>query len=179
MGMPTNAVKPFDVNREYTGGQYKANQRFTLREGDPRVHELFVEYTNFPSRTVYWEFRKRVIDLALQLFNGNYNWFIRQDSNALITDQNYAFLLDTVRFIASGHRRFSIYTWPALLTYDPPTVPGAVDNRHEIVELFKTLQLNTDIVAMLQRWCSHKGGFDDLMYTLNMLFGTMPEKVDN
>lgn len=176
--MPTNAVKPFDANREYSGGQAKAQQRFTMRAGDPRVVELFVEYTNFPRRTVYWEFRKRVIDLAQILFKGNYNWFIRQDNNAYITEHNYAFLQDTVRFIATGRRRLSIHTWPMLLTAEPSTGLHLIEDRRGIAELFMALGLGTDNNEVLQKWLSQKGGFDDLMYTLNMLFGSIPEKIN-
>lgn len=176
--MATNAVKPFDSNRDYSGGQFKAGKRFEMRAGDPRVHDLFVEFTNFPKQAVTWAFQKRVIDLALELFAGNYSWFIRQDSNALLKDQNYAFVLDTVRFIATGTRKFSIHTWPALVTYEVPIINESVDNRRDIYFLMEKLDVPTQTEKFLQKWLSHKGGFDDLMYTLHLLFGTVPEKVD-
>ncbi|MOA25787.1 hypothetical protein D3C78_1465350 [compost metagenome] len=119
-----------------------------------------------------------MVDLALVLFGGNYNWFIRQDNNGLILDHNYAFLIDTVRYIATGKRRLSIHTWPMLLTAEPPAGLHLIEERKEIAVLFQTLALNTGTHAMLQRWLSHKGGFDDMMYTMNMLFGTVPTKVD-
>lgn len=172
----TNVVKPF--NGDYSGGQAKAAQRFTMRHGDPRVHELYLIFTNEPKQAVTWPFRKKVIDLAQLLFAGNFNWFIRQDTNALITDQNYMFLLDTVRFIATGRRRMSIYTWPTLLSYKVP-LGNSVDSRNEISKLFIELALETDVNVVLAKWLSHKGGFDDLMYTLNMLFGNMPEQNNN
>lgn len=172
----TNAVRPF--GSDYSGGQFKASQRFTMRQGDPRVHDLYLEFTNFPRKSVTWEFRKKVIDLAQTLFAGNFNWFIRQDKNAAITDQNYLFLLDTVRFIATGRRRLSIYTWPALLTYNVP-VGNTVDARNEISQLFIDLALGTDANTVIQKWLSHPKGFDDMMYTLNMLFGNIPEQIDN
>lgn len=172
----TNAVRPF--SSDYSGGQFKAGQRFTMRQGDPRVHELYLEFTNFPRRAVIWEFRKKVIDLAQSLFAGNFNWFIRQDKNAAITDQNYMFLLDTVRFIATGRRRLSIYTWPTLLSYNVP-VGNTVDARNEISQLFIDLALGTDVNTVIQKWLSHPKGFDDMMYTLNMLFGNIPEQVNN
>lgn len=175
--MATNAVKPFDSNRDYSGGQYKAGKRFEMRQGDPRVHALFVEFTNFPKQAVTWDFQKRLIDLAQEMFAGEYSWFIRQDANALLTDQNYAFVLDTVRFIATGTRKFSIHTWPALVTYEVPIVSESVEGRREIYLLVDKLSVPTQADKFLQQWLSHKGGFDDLMYTLHLLFGTVPEKV--
>lgn len=175
----TNAVKPFAGDaRDYSGGQFKAAQRFTMRQGDPRVHELYLIFTNEPRLSVTWDFRKRVIQLAQSLFGGNFNWFIRQDKNAMVTDQNYLFLLDTVRFIATGHRRLSIYTWPALLTYDVP-VGKAVDSRDEISKLYIETAMATDTDTLISKWLSRKNGFDDMMYTLNMLFGNVPEQVNN
>lgn len=176
--MATNAVKPFPSGRDYSGGQNKPATRFVLRQGDPRVHELFVEYTNHAQRAVTWEFQKRVIDLAQDMFSGEYSWFIRQDANAFLKDQNYAFILDTVRFIATGRRKFSIHTWPALVTYDVPVVKVDVNGRREIYLLMVELGVPTDCNLFLQKWLSHRGGFDDLMYTLHLLFGTVPEKVN-
>lgn len=173
----TNSVRPMgNDSRDYSGGQFKATQRFTMRQGDPRVHQLYLDFTTYPRETIYWSFRRKVVDLAQQLFSGNFNWFIRQDTNALITDQNYMFLLDTVRFIATGHRRLSIYTWPTLLSYEVP-LGASVDSRKEISNLFIELALNTDVNTIIQKWLSHKNGFNDMMYTLNMLFGNIPEKV--
>lgn len=174
----TNAVKPFDSNRDYSGGQNKAPQRFTLREGDPRVHDLFVEFTNHPKRAVTWEFQSRVINLAQELFQGEYSWFIRQDSNALIKDQNYAFILDTVRYIATGKRKFSIYTWPALVSYEVPITNESVQGRRDIYFLTQELHVPLDADAFIQMWLTHKDGFNDLVYSLHLLFGSTPEKIN-
>lgn len=176
--MATNAVKPFDGNREYSGGQYKASKRFEMRQGDPRVHALFVEFTNFPKRAVTWEFQKSVIELAQDIFTGDYNWFYRQDSNALLKDQNYGFVLDTIRFIATGTRKFSIHTWPTLVSYEVPIVNESVDGRRDIFMLMQKLDVPTDTNHFIQKWLSHKNGFDDLMYTMHLLFGTVPEQIN-
>lgn len=174
----TNAVKPFTgESRDYSGGQYKAAQRFTMRQGNPQVHELYLIFTNEPRVSVTWDFRKKVIQLAQSLFEGDFNWFIRQDKNAMVTDQNYLFLIDTVRFIATGSRRLSIYTWPALLTYDVP-VGKTVDTRDEISKLFIETALATDTTTLISKWLSHKDGFNDMMYTLNMLFGNLPKQIN-
>ncbi|ABY62983.1 virion structural protein [Pseudomonas phage 201phi2-1] len=175
--MSTNAVKPFPDGRDYSGGQIKPTKRFELREGDPRVHELFVEFTNFPKHAVTWDFQKRVINLAQELFEGEYSWFVRQDSNALIKDQNYAFILDTVRYIATGYRRFSIHTWPSLISYDVPVIRESVAGRRDIWFLMEELSVPGNTNAFIQKWLSHKDGFNDLVYTLHLLFGSVPEQI--
>lgn len=170
-------VRPFPVNREYSGGQSKASKRFEIRQGDPRVHDLFVEFTNFPKLAITWEFQKRVINLAQDLFAGEYSWFIRQDANAMLTDQNYAFVLDTIRYIATGTRKFSIHTWPTLLSYDVPIVTESVEGRREIYFLMEKLTVATQTEKFIAQWLSHKDGFNDLMYSMHMLFGNIPEQI--
>ena len=40
---------------------------------------------------------------------GDYNWFLKQDSNPLITDSRMSFLLDTVYLLTRGRRRINIH----------------------------------------------------------------------
>lgn len=167
----TNNVKVFP--RGYSGGQLLASSKFIQREGDAEVQELYMQFTHFPTQTVYWEFRKKVIDAAKRLFKGNYNWFIRQDANPLIESYNYQFLLDTVRYIATGHRRFSIHAWPMLLATEPSAGAELINGRYDIEQLFKEVQLSTDLDKMIKAWVSRPGGIDDLMYSLHLLFGTI------
>lgn len=166
--MGTNSVK---MNSDYSGGQAQAQRRYITSVRDERVRDLMLEYTTFPTRTVHWEFRKRVIAEAKRLFGGNYNWFVMQDTNAERVDWNYKFLLDTIRFVATGRRELDIHSWPMMLTDEPPTGLQLIGGRAEIANLFKKLALSTSLEAMLQKWCMQPKGFDDLMQTLNMLFG--------
>jgi hypothetical protein len=95
----------------------------------------------------------------------------------MIKDQNYAFILDTVRYVATGRRKFSIHTWPALVSYEVPLVNESVAGRRDIYLLIESLQLSTNTNAFLQKWLSQADGFNDLMYTLHLLFGTVPEQI--
>ncbi|WWV94191.1 virion structural protein [Pseudomonas phage vB_PaePAO1-KEN19] len=167
----TNAVRPF--GRNYSGGQQQAISRFTARPGDPQVEELYLIFTNFPAQTAYWEFHKKVLACAIRLFSGNYNWFILQDNNSNIDSYNYQFLLDTVRYIATGHRRISITQWPMLLATEPDAGAQLIEPRAEIATLFNELKLDLDTVSMIQNWVKHKNGMNDLMYTLHLLFGSV------
>lgn len=173
--MATNPVKEF--GRSYSGGQSRKTNAYIARPGDNKIHDLFMEYTTFSNRTGYWEFQSKVIVEAHRLFSGNFNWFIKQDSNAQVTGYAYEFLQDTLRYIATGRRRMDIHTWPGLLSDEPLGGVQLIENRHDIRGMFHTLQLATSAEAMIQKWMSHKGGFDDMMYTLHLLFGTVSVKV--
>lgn len=173
--MATNSVK--DFGRSYSGGQARPTNAYVQRPGDNKIHDLFMEFVNFPGRAGYWEFRRKVVQEGLRLFTGNYNWFIRQDSNAQVTGYAYEFLQDTLRFVATGRRRLSIHTWPSMLMEDPDGGLTLVENRHDIRQLFHALHLSTSPEAMIQKWLSQKDGFDDMMYTLHLLFGTISVRI--
>lgn len=168
MTMP-NAVKVFP--RGYSGGQAGSLGAHSLRDGDESVAALFREFTSHNNKSVTWEFRKRVIAEAKRLLSGNVNWFIKQDSNALVQAYSYQFLLDTVRFIATGRRKMSIHLWPDLVGSHPEGGLASVSERRDVADTFGALALSTSADAMIQRWCTHPGGFDDLMYSINLLFG--------
>lgn len=166
--MGTTSVK---MNSDYSGGQAQAQRRYATSIRDERVRDLMLEYTTFPTRTVHWDFRRRVITEAIRLFGGNYNWFIMQDANAQRVNWNYKFLLDTIRFIATGRRELDINSWPMMLTDEPPTGLQLIGARSDIADLFRKLALQTSTEAMIQKWCMQPKGFDDLMNTMNLLFG--------
>lgn len=167
--MMPNAVKVFP--RGYSGGQSSSLGPLSMRDGDEAVSKLFLEFTSHNNHTGSWEFRSRVIAEAKRLLAGNVNWFIKQDSNALVTEYSYQFLLDTVRYIATGRRKISIHGWPALIGAHPEAGLASVSERREIADTFDQLALSLSADAMIQRWCMHTGGFDDMMYSINLLFG--------
>lgn len=172
--MGTTAVK---MNSDYSGGQAQASRRYITSTRDERVRDLFQEFTTFPTRTVHWDFQKRVVQEALRLLSGNYNWFILQDNNAQKVDWSYRFLIDTIRFIATGRREINIHQWPMLLSDEPVTGLQLIGGRSDIQDLFKKLALSTSTEAMLQKWCMQPKGFDDLMFTLHLLFGKATTKI--
>lgn len=168
MIMP-NAVKEHRSNPGYHGGRADSLPLVAFRDGHPDVDALMQEFIAPGAPTATWEFRRKVIRLAVILFTGRTNWFISVDSEPTIQHYNYEFILDTVRYIATGHRRLSIHSWPDLIGHNQD---GVIDKEHAAVRsLFKDLALSNDMLSLIQRWCSYKGGVEDLMYTLNILFG--------
>jgi hypothetical protein len=167
--MMPNVVKEMRGNPGYHGGQADSLPLVAFRDGQPDVVALMNEFIAPGAPTATWEFRRKVIQLAVRLLTGRGNFFIGIDSEPTIQHYNYEFILDTVRYIATGHRRISIHSWPDLIGHNQP---GVIDKEHSAVRsLFKDLALSNDILSLIQRWCSYKGGVEDLMFTLNILFG--------
>lgn len=167
-------VIPFgrDDVRTFTGGQSQAVPRSVLLAGNSEVDALFMEYVSNSKLATQWDFKAKVIRLAQQLMGGDYNWFLKQDSNPLITDARMSFLLDTVYLLTRGRRRISIYSWKDLLEMDSGETVDVV-KRKAIRELFGELNVvDIDNDTFLQHWLKSPKGFDDLMFSLKYLFGT-------
>lgn len=175
MVMP-NRAKVFP--RGYSGGQADSQPVHRTREGDPDVTRLWNQYTSPNNQSTAWSFRREVIAQAKRLLNGTPNWFLCQDVNPLVKEYNYQFLIDTLRFIGKGQRRISIHSWPTLLSNHPVEGLDDVRERHEIADIFEQLGLTTSVTALIQMWCTHPHGFDDMICTLNLLFGDLPVRVD-
>ena len=178
--MSGNRVRPGSEPRPYSGGQNKIEPKFRMRHGFSKVNTLFLEYTNFPRRSAHWEFKGRVIKLASKILGsfGAMNWFLFQDLNDSLHSQNVNFIKDTLRFIATGRRRISIHSWPMLVTSDYASGVGedtSIGIREHMVSIDLDIRLDND--ELIQKWLSHPKGFDDLMYTMNILFGSRPEAV--
>src|SRR5690606_30928730 len=106
-----------------------------FREGVPEVVALFEEFTAPGAKVNNWQFKRKVINLAFRLFtSGGANWFLRVDDDSSIQEYNYEFILDTVRYIATGRRRIGIHSWPTLISAHDPK---AIRKEHsEIRKLF-------------------------------------------
>lgn len=168
MSMP-NHVKTFP--REYDGGRAQRIDLFTEEKGDPEITALWAEYRKPGVNTTTWTFRKKVIACAKRLLTNNRNVFTRTDGNPLVVEYNYKFLLDTIRYIGTGKRQISIHAWPDLLTHLPKKTTADVRDRHDIEVMMRDVGLSTSADTMIQMWCSHKGGFDDMVSSLNLMFG--------
>lgn len=176
MSMP-NRVKIFP--RGYSGGQSTRDASHAPREGDPEINRLWQQYTSPNNQSTTWAFRRQVIQAAKRLLSGRPNWFLSQDYNPHIRDYNYQFVLDTLRFIGTGRRRISIHAWPDLVSNYPVDGLDSVSERRDIADAFERLALTTSIDALIQLWCQQRKGFDDMICTLNILFGGIPIRLNS
>lgn len=175
MVMP-NAVKMYP--RGYSGGQASPSVVTDTREGDPEVVQLFERYTGPEARSTDWEFRKQVIKAAIRLLGGSGNWFVKQDINPMVQDYNYQFLADTLKFIATGRRDIHVVAWQDLLTHAPNQPLKTLEGRHELGDRIREFGHVVSVEALIQKWCSQPNGFDDLMFSMHLMFGRMDMRYD-
>lgn len=161
--------------RGYSGGQSSSVREEATLDGYPAVTELWEAYVTPSAMTSTWSFRRRILQVALDAFTTKANWFISQDRNGYMTGYNFDFILDTLRFIATGRRSLSVHTWPDLVSHQVGEELD-VSERCTLTDFMGQNGIPNNTVELLQKWCSQPGGIDDMVCTLNILFGDLTVK---
>lgn len=127
-------------------------------------------------------FRKRILTTALSAFGTKsfYYWYRAQYKSPIFSDNHSRFLDDTMKFIETGHRELDCSTWLRVLAFDDshPTYEIAAAMREAGMSATArdffggaAEDLNLALDEVIQQWVSHKGGFEDLAITMNIMFG--------
>lgn len=163
-----------EVTEKYSGGQNKTDFSSKTLPGVPEVVAIWRKYVDPNLDSSSWAYKKQVLRVAMELFGTQRNWFEFQERNPSLHGYNYGFVVDTLRFILTGKRNLSVHMWPDLVSHEYSHSQD-VSGRHELLDYMKQ---NAELMrnppaGMIQRWCSHKGGMDDMICTLNILFGDL------
>lgn len=175
------------IDRPLFDHQYRLN---ILRPADtttvphPIVESLYSKYINHALETETFEFRKQVLQTALAAFGTDRfdRWYIQQLYSPAFGDMHSRFLDDTFNFICGKRREMSTMTWSRLI--EMGANDGLNAKASDIATQFFDLNhltgndqvtcvpANVHLVDALQAWLSNPGGFEDLLMTLNILFGS-------
>jgi hypothetical protein len=142
-------------------------QKSDTSEGDAQLTALWDLYVNKKVDTDTWSFRKDVLACALRLFKDFRNWTADQSENPNIVGYNLEFLKDTLNYIATGVRRMGVPAWLELCTEIDQVSTIARGSR--LSDIKNPVLLST--THAVQQWCSWPNGFEDLLYTMQVLFG--------
>ncbi|UQT03505.1 hypothetical protein KODAMA_00380 [Serratia phage vB_SmaM-Kodama] len=117
-----------------------------------------------------WAFRRKVINRALDRLRYFPDWLAAQDNNTKLSKQMRAFLEDTVTYINTGKRPMSLTVRIACLATERSmdNIPTFIPSRHT-PSLRKMLTVKAE--DYMWHWLKHDGGFNDMVCTLNVLFG--------
>lgn len=151
-------------------------RRFTSRvqseqshrsHGDQAVDMIYSDLTDHRFNTRSYEFQKRVVDCALRLFGDFRGWTADQQDNPDVAGYNVLFIDDTLEYIKTGQRQMSPMTWIGLLNEG--------DSKDKAVIRFALKEVpvkSATTIEILQQWCAHPDGVEDLALTLYVLFGS-------
>lgn len=145
-------------------------------KGDDNLISLYKIYQSPSSPWRKWAFKRTVIQECARLFGDFYYWLDTQFAeNDCVYGLNLEFLIDTVNYIRTGHRRMQLVTWqPLLLEYQDPQLGCA--NKRRMAQL--KLGSYADVADAISKWCAHPDGFDDMFTTAFILFGKPRNEVN-
>lgn len=189
IGTGTNESRQSATDYSRLVNAVKLNKQITAPKSSylphPGVKALWLSYMEGAGTINNMVFRERVLMTALQVFQSDvpgsfYHWCKLQEKSPFFTANHRRFLNDTFRFIESGKRGIQLLTWVSIVKCDPyEPSSGAV--AYNIDEFFGSQNANPDgtvsgsksnlLADNLCRWTQRLDGFNDLLGTMNILFG--------
>ena len=176
---PSGAVTTDDGNRmlQYEKvGDVRNPKTMVLghKNGEQRIQDLFIRYSTNPKLKDSVAFKLEAIETMSSMY-GIFERFMRYqfDFNYLMHGLNLDFLEDTIRYITTGRRDYSLLTWKELVARNPDYIVRAnAQRRWYAVGKTFGIKNDTDLKHYISMWCSRSGGFEDMLYTTWILFGS-------
>lgn len=147
-------------------------------KGIPEIDDLWNEYQSGVSFITSFEFREKILKNALSAFGtlSFYDWCNLQNKNIYLTAMHKRFLNDTFSFIQEGKRSIAVSTWRSLLSMK---VVSSQD-KEEVFLMNEYFRMNEGEFARksfrlsdtLVDWCREENGFEDLLMTIHLIFGS-------
>lgn len=141
------------------------------------IDSLYREYVRRGSTS--YDFREKVFIAALNAFGTRniYEWYVAQFNGPSFGDTNRQFIDDTFKFIMTGRRNLPLTNWNSLVKADENN-NGVTQLGEHAMKFFvgcRTINdrpiRNMSIAEFIQDWISAEGGFNDMLFTLFILFG--------
>lgn len=151
------------------------NNEFANLFYSEEVSEIYKQYQADNSLMKDIKFRERVLKLAAMLFgkHGLSTWLDIQNKYAKVSYSHLSFIIDLLRFLATGEREMSPAMWENLIMKTSTGANMELDKSEEARNYIKELKPAVDgyIGNILNIWVSHKGGYQDLLFTMWVIFG--------
>lgn len=127
-------------------------------------------------------FTKAVVIQALVNFGHNdiEEWLGVQRQSRYFSLNHQRFILETFKFIQTGKRITSLRSWEIVIRRKSISDAESVLNNRSfdksVAEFFSSNALDgkpttSNLLRLIPLWLSHRGGAEDLLITLNIIFG--------
>lgn len=149
-----------------------ATEGTTSTEADAQVcalHQLLEQQNPIVQN---WQFISEVLDAAKRLVPSFTELAMINRDNAAITGNAYDLLVETANFINKGYRLVSL---PTLLGVVIEEQQRAVDMTPK-AKVRPLIKLEVPARHALYQWAQRPGGVNDILCTLNYIFGTNPHE---
>ena len=171
------------VKTEYNSNPFVENVLFT-QSGNNEFANLFFSkeitelYKNYQTDTSIIrdiDVRERILKLAAINFGraGITEWTSIQNKFAKVSYAHLEYILDTIGFIVCGKRNTSPAIWENLIRKTSAGPFVELEKSEELRLILKDVNscVNGGISIQLNSWVGHLGGYEDLLYTLWLIFG--------
>lgn len=117
-----------------------------------------------------WEFYRKAINRSLDLLGYLPDWLEAQEGNSRLTPHMRALVEDTLSFINTGKRRIAVTSRAQCILFEKSSevIPSYRAGRN--APKLKSM-LNVRGEDYMFHWLNHPGGFNDMLATMNVLFG--------
>ena len=148
-----------------------------------RVSDLYDRLITQTSDMTSFTFKDEIVTTALTAFGTqNFNtWVMLQNSSPFVTREHARFIMETLAFIAGTPRQISLSVWQRILKkrqenqqprLETPIDPSAFFRDINPDFTFSGLQQSrSDLGAIVAEWTSRPRGFEDMLWSLNVIFG--------
>lgn len=179
VNMSKTLVYPTGFSRCVTGPteslvtDLKRPRSVVAQRPDRQVEILHVDWMTDMEPNMPWSRRRNFILYFNSLYGDFWSWLKQQVvTNDYIYDVNLDFLIDTVRFLLTGHRHMAVQNWRDLIKEFPAPELGAANaDRWEYFKQETGLDENHIKTNYIGMWCRHESGFEDLIHTTQIIFG--------
>lgn len=123
-----------------------------------------------------WDFKRKVINRALDRFRYFNDWLADQENNDRLTPSLRKFVEDTIAFINTGNRPLNIHARLNAIQLELESKPAPpFKTPRSRIKLQN--QLTVPAKDYMWHWLKHPNGFFDMLYAVNVFFGDINQIV--
>lgn len=133
------------------------------------IKELYDKRYDPSCNTQSWHYRQQVLRVAKKAFGRHFgDWVYRQIKSGYLYGRRLEFVLDTLGYIQGQSRTLSLTNWYELLEED--VRPDTMAQNARTLASLKKYPFSTTVNTLVH-WCACEKGIEDMVCTLNILFG--------
>jgi len=157
-------------------------------KGSEEIDRLQRDFFIDPTYARNFDCFEDLCKIMLGIFASNKfgQWLFVQKQSPKYSALHERFLIDTCNYLQTGKRAMSIYNWEGLFKFNYAEGAPMYGARHtesntplklhesnpvQAAQVFKLFE-NLTISSLILLWLSKEGGFDDLITSLYILFGS-------
>lgn len=145
------------------------------------VSKLFSRYLANNSAIREFDFRESIIKLAFSCFatKSIFDWIHLQSNQSTVSDLHKAFIMSTLDYVVNFQpREVEVGQWIRLLEADEKTYSTIIDVKSYYADQNKLSPIPSNMEQFIHRWLARPNGFEDLLFTLQVIFGERGQLTD-